>query len=138
MVRYLLDTNTLSEVLKPQANSNVIEKWLKYDYEISTASIVVFEILNWAYGNKSVAKQTQIMDFIENTILKLKIYDYDTNAAYWHSTEYFRLVSQGKTPTKLDGQIAAIAKVNGLILVTRNVKDFINYQDLKIENWFEE
>jgi len=94
-------------------------------------------MLNWAYGNKSIARQAEIMNFIENVVLKLKIYNYDTNAAHWHSKEYYRLVSQGKTPPKLDGQIAAIAKVNELILVTRNTKDFINYQDLTIENWFE-
>ena len=35
-----------------------------------------------------------------------------------------------------DGQIAAIAKVNNLILVTRNVADHANFQDLAIENWF--
>jgi tRNA(fMet)-specific endonuclease VapC len=137
MVRYLLDTNTLSEVIKPLANSNVIEKYLQCDYEIATASIVVFEMLNWAYGNKSIARQSEIMNFIENVVLKLKIYDYDANAAHWHSKEYYRLVSQGKTPSKLDGQIAAIAKVNELILVTRNIKDVVNYQDLTIENWFE-
>ena len=34
-----------------------------------------------------------------------------------------------------DGQIAAIAGVNGLILVTRNISDFEPFSELKTENW---
>jgi len=35
-----------------------------------------------------------------------------------------------------DGQIAAIARVNNLILVTRNVSDYANFSELMMENWF--
>jgi tRNA(fMet)-specific endonuclease VapC len=50
--------------------------------------------------------------------------------------ERARLIPSGLTPSYADGQIAAIAKVNNLILVTRNVADYANFQDLAIENWF--
>jgi predicted nucleic acid-binding protein len=50
--------------------------------------------------------------------------------------ERARLIPLGLTPSYADGQIAAIAKVNNLILVTRNVADYANFQDLAIENWF--
>jgi tRNA(fMet)-specific endonuclease VapC len=36
----------------------------------------------------------------------------------------------------VDGQIAAIAVVNGLILVTRNTNDFDGYLGIQVENWF--
>ena len=36
----------------------------------------------------------------------------------------------------LDGRIAAIAKVNELILVTRNTGDFVEFVDLEVQNWF--
>jgi tRNA(fMet)-specific endonuclease VapC len=35
----------------------------------------------------------------------------------------------------VDGQIAAIAKINDLVLVTRNVEDFKLFSGLKSENW---
>jgi tRNA(fMet)-specific endonuclease VapC len=35
-----------------------------------------------------------------------------------------------------DGQIAAIAAVNDLTLVTANDSDFQCFEELKIENWF--
>ncbi|MGK7882028.1 MAG: hypothetical protein AB4060_18295 [Crocosphaera sp.] len=43
----------------------------------------------------------------------------------------------GKTPAFVDGQIAAIAYTNQLILVTNNVSDFQDFQGLQIENWFQ-
>jgi len=38
-------------------------------------------------------------------------------------------------PSFVDGQIAAIAKVNGLVLVTRNSSDFKKFSGLQLENW---
>lgn len=35
----------------------------------------------------------------------------------------------------MDGQVAAIAHVNDLILMTANVKDFSRFKDLRVENW---
>ncbi|MEB3337362.1 MAG: hypothetical protein VKJ46_07875, partial [Leptolyngbyaceae bacterium] len=57
-------------------------------------------------------------------------------AATWHALERARLIVNGRTPAFQDGQIAAIASVNNLILVTNNVSDYTNFQNLKIENWF--
>ncbi len=33
------------------------------------------------------------------------------------------------------GQIAAVAQVNSLVLVTANPKDFARFKDLRVENW---
>jgi predicted nucleic acid-binding protein len=38
---------------------------------------------------------------------------------------------------RADGEIASIAVVNVLVLVTRKTADFQNFADLKMENWFE-
>ena len=67
----------------------------------------------------------------------LRILPYDRGAAVWHAEERARLVSQGRTSAFMDGQIAAIAIVNHLILVTRNTQDFADFAGLTVENWFE-
>jgi len=41
-----------------------------------------------------------------------------------------------RTPPYLDGQIAAIAVVNDLILVTNNTSDYADFQNLQLQNWF--
>lgn len=47
----------------------------------------------------------------------------------WHELLYglYRLPESRRRPSYPDGQIAAIARVNHLILVTRNVSDFVNF-----------
>jgi tRNA(fMet)-specific endonuclease VapC len=43
----------------------------------------------------------------------------------------------GKPPPFVDGQIAAIAKVNDLVLVTSNRSHFELFEGLEIQNWRE-
>jgi tRNA(fMet)-specific endonuclease VapC len=45
------------------------------------------------------------------------------------------LETLGQPARYVDGQIAAIAHVHQLVLVTANSKDFARFKDLKIENW---
>jgi tRNA(fMet)-specific endonuclease VapC len=138
MYRYLLDTNTLSEIITNRPNLNVVKKFKTHYYESVTTSITLFEMLKGAHSCKNLVKKSNILMFIEEVVLALPILSYTDQVAHWHGQEHGRLVSEGKTPPELDGQIAAIAKVNDLILVTRNTKDVINFQNLKLENWFVE
>ncbi|MCW6035243.1 hypothetical protein K4A83_03010 [Spirulina subsalsa FACHB-351] len=64
------------------------------------------------------------------------ILPYCDAAAGWFAAERARLTTLGRMPSYPDGQIAAIAQVNHLILVTRNVSDFVDFEGLTIENWF--
>jgi tRNA(fMet)-specific endonuclease VapC len=57
-------------------------------------------------------------------------------AAEWFAEERARLSQIGRPPSYPDGQIAAIAATNDLILVTRNTTDFADFIDLQVENWF--
>jgi tRNA(fMet)-specific endonuclease VapC len=65
----------------------------------------------------------------------LPILPYDEEAAAWHARERARLAKRGLPPSATDGQIAAIARVNDLVLVTANPKDFRRFQGLKVEDW---
>jgi tRNA(fMet)-specific endonuclease VapC len=60
---------------------------------------------------------------------------YDEAAAQWHGIERARLEGLGKPAPYADGQIAAIAHVNELTLVTVNTKDFARFKDVDVENW---
>jgi len=48
-----------------------------------------------------------------------------------------RVLSIGVKPAFADGQIAAVASVNGLVLVTRNVEDYRHFQGVRAARWFE-
>jgi tRNA(fMet)-specific endonuclease VapC len=136
-VQFLLDTNVLSEPTRPIPNQNVVEMLERYKSEIATATVVFHELL---FGCKRLpeSRKRRILENYLNEVVRVQIplLPYDANAAIWHATERSRLASIGKTPSFADGQIAAIAKVNELILVTNNVSDFAEFSGLQIENWY--
>jgi tRNA(fMet)-specific endonuclease VapC len=137
-VKYLLDTNVLSEVIRPQPNPNVLQKLEVHQEELGTATLVVHELLFGCYRLPISKKRETLQTYIENVILpSIRLFDYDLKSAQWHAVERARLVSIGKTPAFVDSQIAAIAYSNQLSLVTNNVSDFQDFQGLQRENWFE-
>jgi tRNA(fMet)-specific endonuclease VapC len=135
--KYLIDTNILSEPLKPQPNRSVVEKMQLYFEEIAIASVTWHEILFGCYRLPPSKKRTRIEEYLKELVQpSIPILEYDDRAADWHASERARLTAIGQPPAFADGQIAAIAYVNDLILVTNNVSDYNNFQYLKIENWF--
>jgi len=63
------------------------------------------------------------------------ILPYDEAAATWHGKERARLEALGRPAPFVDGQIAAIAHVHGLVLVTANDRDFGRFKGVTVENW---
>ncbi|MDE0056775.1 MAG: hypothetical protein OXP07_01525, partial [Defluviicoccus sp.] len=68
-------------------------------------------------------------------IASFPVLEYDREAADWHARERARLSALGRTPPFVDGQIAAIAYVNDLFLVTKNMRDFERFRGLRLEVW---
>jgi len=135
--RYLLDTNILSETVKPEPNLQVLNALKTHALVITTSAITMQEII-FGYSCLPPSKKRQN---IENYARQIKqttpILAYNYEAGIWHATERARLRKVGIIPPFIDGQIAAIAAVNNLILVTRNLDDFKFFNDLEIENWFD-
>ena len=74
----------------------------------------------------SSAKREAIDSYLRRVVgPTIPILAYDgRGAAEWHSAERARLTSLGRTPAFADGQIAATARTNNLVLLTRNMDDF--------------
>jgi len=133
---YLLDTNTISEPIKPQPNEKVVSLIDDYYDQIVLSSFVIYELVKGAHQLPDSKRRQRIFDYIDDVLSQLPILSYTQEAAIWQGKEAARLKAIGKTPPFLDAQIAAVAKVNNLVLVTRNIKDFQHFTDLKLENWF--
>jgi tRNA(fMet)-specific endonuclease VapC len=135
--RFLLDTNILSEPLKLRPNQGVMEKLQRHESEVAIASVTWHEILFGCYRLPASRKGEKIEQYLREVVQpNFPILPYDSASAQRHASERARLVAIGRTPAFEDGQIAAIAQVNNLILVTNNTSDYIDFQDLKIANWF--
>jgi tRNA(fMet)-specific endonuclease VapC len=135
-IKYLLDTNIISEATRQSPNVNVVRKLTELQRETATGSVVMHELLSGCLRLVSSQKRQFLLEYINQIPLKMPILNYDLQAAQWHAQERARLSKIGKTPAFVDGQIASIAFCNNLILVTNNVSDFQFFDNLIIENWF--
>ena len=136
MKKYLLDTNVLSEALKAAPDMNVMAMLRRYQDSIVTAAPVWHE-LRFGCLRMPLSRRRELIEaYLEEVVNKnLPILPYDERAARWHAEERARLTALGKTPSFVDCQIAAIGKVNGLVMVTRNTADFSIFEGLRVENW---
>jgi tRNA(fMet)-specific endonuclease VapC len=135
-LRFLLDTNAISEPLRPSPDPGVLRRLREHRSEIGIAAPVWHELL-FGYRRLPASRKR---DAIEGYLLRsveasFPILAYDDRAASWHATERARLSARGETPPYIDGQIAAIAKVADLVLVTANISDFGRFEGLRTENW---
>jgi tRNA(fMet)-specific endonuclease VapC len=134
--KYLLDTNVLSEAVKTTPDGRVMTMLRRHQDEIVTAAPVWHE-LRYGCLRLPVSRQRELIEaYLADVVWRnVDILPYDEQAAGWHAEERARLTTEGQTPSFVDGQIAAIAKVNGLTLVTRNTADFSMFKDLDVQHW---
>lgn len=135
-IRYLLDTNVLSEPIKSHPDPHVIRAIAEHDGELGTCAIVWHELCYGVARLMPSAKRRAIETYLEQAVRSaLPILPYDEAAAAWHARERARLGRRGRPPSAADGRIAAIARVNELTLVTANMRDFRRFEGLKLEDW---
>jgi tRNA(fMet)-specific endonuclease VapC len=135
-LKFLLDTNVLSEAVKAHPNRNVMRMLERHQGEIATAAPVWHELLFGCLRLPVSRKRETIAAYLEGVVLRnMDILPYDERSAEWHARQRAKLSAQGKVPSFVDGQVAAIAWANDMILVTRNTHDFKSFEDIRVLNW---
>lgn len=136
MTRFLLDTNVVSEPLRPQPSTGVMRRLRDHEGEMAIPALVWHE-LRFGCARLARSRRREVIErYLDEVVgVSLPVLDYDRRAADWHALERARLVAAGRTPPFVDGQIAAIARVNGLILVTLNKADFQDFKGLLVRSW---
>ena len=135
-VRYLLDTNVLSEPIKSRPNARALAAIAAHDGELATCAVIWHELCFGVARLPPSEKRRAIDAYLEEVVRRaLPILPYDEEAAAWHALERARPERRGRSPTAADGQIAAIAPVNERILVTAKVRDFRRFGGLRVEDW---
>lgn len=134
--RYLLDTNIVSEPIRPRPNPELMRRWQLHAEEVAVATTVWHELVYGLRRMPESKKKRVVERYLEDLRgSTLCILDYDVRAAEWHAVERARLEKIGRPLPFRDSQIGAVARVHGLILVTANVGDFEPLEGLEIENW---
>lgn len=117
-------------------NAQVLNQLNLHRSKVGVASVVVHEMLYGCWRLPPSRRKDSLWLYIQDSVLSLPVFDYDLKAAQWHAQERARLTKLGKTPAFADGQIASIAYCHELVLVTNNIADFQDFENLAIENWF--
>ena len=68
-IRYLLDTNVLSEAIRPKPNSTVLQKLQLHQQELGSATVVIHELLFGCYRLPVSKKRKALQAYINNVIL---------------------------------------------------------------------
>jgi tRNA(fMet)-specific endonuclease VapC len=135
-LKYLLDTSVLSARMRPHPERMIVENLRRHEQEAATAAPVLHELRFGCLLLPHSRKRSDLEAYLAELVLPLlMVLPYDASAAEWHAVERARLARAGRPPAFVDGQIAAIAKVNDLELVTLNVKNFLAFDGLKVTDW---
>jgi len=132
--RYLLDTNVISELRKKRPHGAVIA-WFNTTEEarLFVSAVTLGELQTGVERTRrhNPAKATELEQWIDGLPASDQILPMDT-ACF---REWVRIMD-GMPPELLeDGMIAATARVHGLVVATRNVRDFAQL-DVRIVNPF--
>jgi len=132
--KYLLDTNIISELRKPKPHGGVLA-WLKElkDEQIFLSAVTFGELQRGIERTRARnrIKAEEIESWVERLAGTSQILPMDTNCF----REWARLM-EGKQEYLLeDAMIAATARTHGLVVATRNDKDFAQL-DVAVENPF--
>jgi tRNA(fMet)-specific endonuclease VapC len=136
MLSFLLDTTIVSVPIAKDPNRRVLNKLEQRGGECAIAGPVWHELVYGASRLPAGKRRRGLEEYLHGVVrASFPILAYDDAAAEWHGRERARLEEHGRTPPFVDGQIAAIAVVHGLILVTANPRDFRGFVDLETADW---
>ncbi len=140
MKNYLLDSNIISEPAKPEPNKQVMMLLSQRRRDSGLATISYFELLHGILILPNGKRKERLIAYLEETVVPFyEFIPFDFECARINAQIAAKMESVGRPLPIIDSQIASIALANGMILVTRNIKDFSPIQEyfpLKIENWF--
>jgi toxin FitB len=124
----ILDTNVVSEPLKPKPEAAVIN-WLNVQepQTLYLTTINVAELLAGIEIMPTGRKRTALKAALNDTIMPLfegRILQFDNKAAEAFAKINAKVQSTGGAISFADCAIAAITQANGFALATRNVRDF--------------
>lgn len=127
MTRYLLDTNIISHVVKPQPSESLLA-WMaaQRDEDLFIASLTLAEIQRGILEKPRGKKHDALDAWFSGpegpqALFAGRILSFDDKAGLI----WAQLMAEGKAArSALDMIIAAVADANACIVVTQNVKDF--------------
>lgn len=134
-LRWLLDTNVLSGVVARRPDAALEARLRRHAAELAVPAPVWHELrLGWLRMPDG-ARRDAIGRYLDDVVARLPLLPYDEAAARLHAAHRAAVERAGRPQPYADGQIAAIAVAHGLVLVTRNGRDFQGVAGLEVVDW---
>jgi len=135
----LLDTNVLSEVLKP-APSDAVVRWLAAQEasEVFISAITQAEMLYGVEVLPAGRRRTRLAAAIAQIFAEEfqgRVLAFDEDAARAFAKIVAGRDAVGRAISQFDAMIAAIARVRGAAVATRNVEDFRDCGVRVVDPW---
>lgn len=130
-VRYLLDTNTASYIIKGSL-PRVRERLLRVPMADVGISSVTEAELRFGVARRPEAARLNVA--VEEFLLRVEVLPWDSEAAQQYARIRAALEGEGTPMGNLDMMIAAQALAAGVVLVTSD-RVFRRVRGLKIEDW---
>ena len=125
---FLLDTNVVSEWVRPQPDRNVISWLAEVDEDRVFISVISFaEIRRGVEMLPAGRRRERLATWLAEELsvrFEERILDIDPRVAETWGVVMARGQKIGLTLGSMDAFVAATARAHGLTLATRNVKDF--------------
>lgn len=126
----ILDTNVLSELMRPKPSPQVLA-WVgrQMATELFTTSMTEAEIFYGIELLPQSKRRDKLMSAAEAIFVQDfagRIFGFESEAARIFSKVAARRSALGKPISQIDAQIAAITRLHGAKLATRNIADFID------------
>jgi len=124
----VLDTNVVSEAMKPSAHPAVAE-WLNRQAAetLFLTSVTLAELLYGISALPTGRRKEVLADTLDRLLLELygdRILPFDADAARCYAQLVTKARAAGKGFPTPDGYIAAIARAKGFIVATRDTSPF--------------
>jgi predicted nucleic acid-binding protein len=128
-VRWLLDTNVVSEAVKPKADRNVVS-WIanQAPEDLAISVLTLAEIREGIDSSESEAKRRSLGKWLDATadLFRERTLSLDQAILVDWLNLSRRMVRQRMTRQAPDLLLASTARVHNLSVATRNTRDFAN------------
>lgn len=124
VVKYLVDANVLSEPTRPRPQPSVIAWLRKHENAIVVDPIVLGEVRFGILLLPRGKKRTALERWFEQGIRRVRCLPWEPETALRWAALLADLRRRGRAMPIKDSLIAATALVHGLLVVTRNERDF--------------
>ena len=137
----ILDTNVVSELMKPQPSEIVVD-WVDRQFaaDVHLTAVTVAELLYGVARLPDGRRKSGLGELVESMVnedFEGRVVSFDDIAAAHYADIAVRRERAGRPTTTIDAQIAATCRSHGAVLATRNVDDFEDAGIIVVNPWHE-